>query len=54
MNIFSDIAQLAAQGLSLVIATVVDARGSSPQKPGARIVVLADGSLRGTVGGGAI
>ncbi|MGI5861801.1 MAG: xanthine dehydrogenase accessory protein XdhC [Myxococcales bacterium] len=54
MNIFSDIAQLAAQGLSFVIATVVEARGSSPQKPGARIVVLGDGSIRGTVGGGAI
>ena len=54
MNIFNDLAELAGQGRPFVLATVVETGGSSPQKAGARIVVLADGSLRGTVGGGAI
>jgi xanthine dehydrogenase accessory factor len=54
MNIFDEIAALSASGTPFVLATVVDTGGSSPQKPGARILVLGDGSLRGTVGGGAI
>jgi xanthine dehydrogenase accessory factor len=54
MDIFHEIASLAAQGSSFVIATVVATGGSSPQKPGARLLVLPDGTTRGTVGGGAI
>jgi xanthine dehydrogenase accessory factor len=33
---------------------VTAVQGSTPQKPGSRLVVLRDGSLRGTIGGGAI
>ena len=36
------------------MATVVRTSGSTPQTPGARLLLLADGSLVGTVGGGAI
>jgi xanthine dehydrogenase accessory factor len=35
-----------------VLATVVDIRGASPAKVGAQIVLLADGTTSGTVGGG--
>jgi len=35
-----------------VLCTVVEARGSSPAKPGQKMLVFADGSLTGTVGGG--
>jgi xanthine dehydrogenase accessory factor len=35
-----------------VLATVVAARGSTPRQPGARMLVLADGNIVGTVGGG--
>jgi xanthine dehydrogenase accessory factor len=36
------------------LATVVRVSGSAPQKPGARLLLLPDGSIVGTVGGGAI
>jgi xanthine dehydrogenase accessory factor len=36
------------------LATVVRTSGSTPQGPGARLLLRADGSLVGTVGGGAI
>src|SRR4029077_11487802 len=35
-------------------ATVVRTSGSTPQEPGARLLLRADGSTVGTVGGGAI
>ena len=54
MTLFADIAQLEAEGRAFVLCTVIAAHGSTPQKPGSRLVVLGDGSLRGTIGGGAI
>ena len=54
MDLYAEIAQLTAEGRPFVLATVVGSSGSTPQKPGSKMVVLADGSLRGTVGGGAI
>lgn len=35
-----------------VMVVVVDTQGSAPRKAGARMLVLADGTIRGTVGGG--
>ncbi len=54
MTLFTDIAQLEAEGRPFVLCTVTASHGSTPQKPGSRLVVLGDGSLRGTIGGGAI
>jgi xanthine dehydrogenase accessory factor len=54
MDLFSQMSQLLAAGTPFVLATVVETGGSCPQKPGAKLLVLPDGSLRGTVGGGAI
>lgn len=54
MPLFADIAQLEAEGRPFVLCTVTASHGSTPQKPGSRLVVLADGSLKGTIGGGAI
>jgi xanthine dehydrogenase accessory factor len=54
MELYAEIAQLAAEGRAFVIATVIDSGGSTPQKPGSKMVVLPDGTVRGTVGGGAI
>ena len=42
------------KGDSLVVATVVRARGSTPQKPGAKLLVRKDGSGVGTLGGGCV
>lgn len=46
--------ELLASGEAGVLATVVDARGSTPQCVGARMLLRPDGSMVGTVGGGAI
>jgi xanthine dehydrogenase accessory factor len=54
MSFYDDLAQLHASGQPFVLATVVSTGGSTPQKPGSKMLVLPDGSLRGTVGGGAI
>lgn len=54
MQLFSDIAKLADEGRVFVLATVIDSSGSTPQKPGSKMVVLDGGETRGTVGGGAI
>jgi xanthine dehydrogenase accessory factor len=37
-----------------VLATVIDTRGFTPRKPGARMLIGADGATAGTIGGGAI
>ena len=37
-----------------MLVTVVETRGSSPQKPGARMLVFPDGSFKGTLGGGCV
>lgn len=36
------------------LVTVVGAHGSTPQRPGARMLVLADGTVHGTIGGGCV
>src|SRR5688500_20273685 len=54
MTLFGDIARLVEEGRPFVLATVIDAAGSTPQKPGSKMVVLDGGERRGTVGGGAI
>src|SRR5881275_2160554 len=42
------------QGRPCVYCAVVETRGSTPQKAGAAMLVLPDGSQRGTLGGGCI
>jgi xanthine dehydrogenase accessory factor len=54
MDLYTEMAALVAEGRPFVLATVIESAGSTPQKPGSKLVVLEDGSLRGTVGGGAI
>ena len=54
VSLFADIAQLVATGRPFVLATVVASHGSTPQKPGSKMVVLTGGSVLGTIGGGAI
>jgi xanthine dehydrogenase accessory factor len=54
MELYQQIAELTREGRAFVLATVIDSQGSTPQKPGSKMVVLARGETRGTVGGGAI
>lgn len=54
MDVYAEMAELVAQGRAFVLATVIESSGSTPQKPGSKMIVLPDGALKGTVGGGAI
>lgn len=54
MELYAEIAKLVSEGQPFVVATVIESGGSTPQKPGSKMVVLADGTVRGTIGGGAI
>src|SRR5574341_1717741 len=40
------------RGETIALVTIVEARGSTPQRVGARMVVHADGRQVGTIGGG--
>jgi xanthine dehydrogenase accessory factor len=50
--IWSDLSAASAAGRPAVLATVIARRGSAPRGIGAQMIVLADGSISGTVGGG--
>lgn len=52
-DVFRALAQVREARLLAVLATVVEAVGSTPQDPGAKLLVTADGRQAGTVGGGA-
>lgn len=52
-DLYAEIARLTGEGRAFVVATVIDTAGSTPQKPGTKMVVLSDATY-GTVGGGAI
>lgn len=54
LDLLDDLAALRQRGGRAVMATVVAAQGSTPRKAGARLLLGADGSLAGTVGGGAV
>lgn len=54
MSLYATIARLADAGRPFVIATVVASHGSTPQKPGSKMVVLVSGDVLETIGGGAI
>lgn len=42
------------RGEKCVLATLVQTRGSTPQKPGAKLLVRSDGTIVGTIGGGCV
>ncbi|MEK9659955.1 MAG: XdhC family protein [Chloroflexota bacterium] len=52
--VYEEAAALARTGGEFVLATVVHTQGSTPQKPGATLLVRADGSTVGTLGGGCV
>jgi xanthine dehydrogenase accessory factor len=54
MDIFEEIVRLKKLGRSSALATIVECRGSSPQKQGAKMLVRDDGSSVGTLGGGCL
>ncbi len=52
MDVFREIVTLIGSGRRGALATVIGARGSTPGKEGAKMLVRDDGSTVGTIGGG--
>lgn len=48
------VGQCLRQGVPLVLATVIARHGSAPATPGQKLLLAADGTCAGTVGGGAL
>jgi xanthine dehydrogenase accessory factor len=51
-NLYRDMAELLRRKESFAVATIFDKSGSAPRTEGAKMVVRADGSIMGTIGGG--
>jgi len=51
-EIYEEIAGALERSEPIVLATVARTRGSTPRKTGAKMVVRADGTFFGTIGGG--
>jgi xanthine dehydrogenase accessory factor len=53
-DLYRELLALLDAGGSAALCTVIHSAGSSPQKVGSKMLVRSDGSLAGTIGGGAI
>jgi len=51
-EIFQKLVELKKQNITVCLATIVDTMGSTPREAGAKMIVCADGTLYGSVGGG--
>ncbi|MBW2252081.1 MAG: XdhC family protein [Deltaproteobacteria bacterium] len=51
-NSFKDIYKLLQEGQKIVLASIVRQVGSSPRTIGTKCIVLEDGTIKGTIGGG--
>jgi xanthine dehydrogenase accessory factor len=51
-NLYETMVSLLGQGENFAVATLFDKTGSAPRSDGAKMVVRADGSIAGTIGGG--
>ena len=54
MGLYRTAADLTDAGETVALATVTAVEGSAPQSPGATMLVRADGTTEGTVGGGTV
>lgn len=54
MDVLTQAIALSEAGDQLALATVVEVGGSAPRHPGAKMLIRADGSVFGTIGGGRI
>jgi xanthine dehydrogenase accessory factor len=51
-EMFAEMEEILASGGEAAVATIVRTKGSTPREVGARMIITADGEIRGTVGGG--
>lgn len=50
-EIFRRVNELISEGETFAIATIIRTEGSTPRKPGSKMIILQDGSTIGTLGG---
>lgn len=53
-TVFAELEEAYQRGEAVALVTILETRGSTPQKAGAKMVVGRDGRMRGTVGGGCV
>ena len=53
-ELHAKIAELAHEGVPFVVATIVEVKGSSPRGVGSRMLVMHDGTIVETIGGGVL
>ena len=53
-DLYRAISEAGARGERVVVATVAQTRGSTPQRRGAKMLFFANGETAGTVGGGCV
>ena len=53
-DVFEEAVNQLETGEPIVVATVIRTKGSTPQKPGAKLLVRKDGTGVGTLGGGCV
>jgi xanthine dehydrogenase accessory factor len=51
-EIFQKLIELKDQGIVAGLATIIETVGSTPREAGAKMIICADGTLYGSVGGG--
>ena len=54
MELYEQIVKAQKENRLYAVATVVKTEGNTPRKAGAKMLVFADGSIQGSVGGGIV
>jgi len=53
-SVYREVDDALNRGEAVALVTILETKGSTPQKAGAKMVVSRDGRIRGTVGGGCV
>ena len=51
-TLLKNICECQKQGQKIVLVTIVETKGSTPRKAGSQMLVLPNGTVQGTIGGG--
>jgi xanthine dehydrogenase accessory factor len=52
LEIYQELANIAAKGERAVLATVISSKGSVPRRAGTKMIIKGDGTIVGSIGGG--
>jgi xanthine dehydrogenase accessory factor len=54
LELFQEIQNYREQGIDVALVTVVETQGSTPREEGAKMAILPNGKMLGTIGGGCV